>query len=176
MPPVAAARPDAGEAPGARAEDAGAAPSEAAGAGRPLQRGPSVRVLPRLDDTNRFFWSAGAEGVLRLLRCGRCRRYVHPPAPRCPYCLEGRLAPEPVSGRGELHSFTVNHQQWIPGDGPYVIGLVTLAEQDDVRLMTNVVDCDEADLEVGMAVEVTFEQHEDVWLPLFRPVRAASAD
>ena len=137
---------------------------------RPLGRGPSIRVLPRLDETNEFFWTAGAEGALRFQRCGSCRHYVHPPAPRCPYCLEDGLVPEPVSGRGTLHSFTVNHQQWIPGSDRYVVGLVTIDEQDDVRLMTNVVDCEEDALAVGMAVEVVFEQVEDVWLPLFRPV------
>jgi len=132
-------------------------------------------VLPKLDDANRFFWTSGRHGVLEFLRCSACRRYVHPPVPRCPYCGDGELAPEAVSGRGTLHSFTVNYQQWIPDDGPYVVGLVTMEEQDDVRLTTNVVDCPEADLEVGMAVEVTFEQHDDVWLPLFRPARAASS-
>jgi uncharacterized OB-fold protein len=140
----------------------------------PLGRGPAIRVLPRLDDTNRFFWTSGADGVLRFLRCQQCRRYVHPPAPRCPYCEggDGSLEPEAVSGRGRLHSFSVNYQQWIPGDGPYVVGLVTIDEQDDVRLMTNVVDCPEDDLVVDMPVEVAFEHQEDVWLPLFRPAGA----
>jgi uncharacterized OB-fold protein len=134
-----------------------------------LGRGPAIRVLPRLDELNTFFWISGAEGVLRFLRCDTCRRYVHPPSPLCPYCLRGEPSPEPVSGRATLHSFTVNHQPWIPGDGPYVVGLVTIAEQDDVRLMTNVVDCPVDELRVGMALEVSFEQHDDVWLPLFRP-------
>lgn len=134
-----------------------------------LARGPSIRVLPRLDTDNSFFWTSGRDGVLRFLRCQDCRRYVHPPAPRCPYCVGAALAPEPVSGRGTLHSYTVNHQQWIPGSDRYVVGLVTIVEQDDVRLMTNVVDCSEEQLRVDMAVEVSFEQHEDVWLPLFRP-------
>jgi uncharacterized OB-fold protein len=144
--------------------EAGDAPEAA-----PLARGPSIRVLPRLDTDNSFFWTSGADGRLRFLRCRDCRRYVHPPAPRCPYCVGGELAPEPVSGRGTLHSFTVNHQQWIPGSDRYVVGLVTIAEQDDVRLMTNVVDCPEDELRVDMDVDVSFEQHEDVWLPLFRP-------
>ncbi|HUY63700.1 MAG TPA: OB-fold domain-containing protein [Acidimicrobiales bacterium] len=137
----------------------------------PLASGPSIRVLPRLDATNEFFWTSGADGVLRLQRCGACRRYAHPPVPRCPYCLEDALAPEAVSGRGRLHSFTVNHQQWIPGSDHYVVGLVTLEEQHDVRLMTNIVDCAEEDLAVDMAVEVVFEPVEDVWLPLFKPAR-----
>ncbi len=135
-----------------------------------LARGPSIRVLPKLDDTNRFFWTSGVDGVLRFLRCQEpgCRRYVHPPAPVCPYCEGAALAPEAVSGRGRLHSFTVNHQQWIPGSDRYVIGLVTIAEQDDVRLMTNLVDCPEDAIALDMEVEVVFEPVEDVWLPLFR--------
>jgi uncharacterized OB-fold protein len=79
-----------------------------------------------------------------------------------------------VSGRGIVHSFTVNHQQWIPGSDPYVIGLVTVAEQDDVRLTTNIVRCAPDDVHIGMAVEVEFERHEDVWLPLFGPTGGAA--
>jgi uncharacterized protein len=136
--------------------------------------GPPFRLLPRLDDAHRFFWTAGADGVLRFLHCGRCHHYVHPPAPRCPYCLADDLAPRDVSGRGVVHSFTVNHQQWIPGSEPYIIGLVTIAEQDDVRLTTNIVGCEADDMWVGMDLEVTFEQADDVWLPLFRPASSAA--
>jgi uncharacterized protein len=132
--------------------------------------GPPFRVLPRLDQGNSFFWTSGAEGKLRFLRCSSCQKFVHPPVPRCPYCLGPSLAPEATSGRGVLHSFTVNYQQWIPDSEPYVIGLVTIAEQDDVRLTTNIVDADVDDLAVGMEVEVTFENSDDVWFPLFRPV------
>jgi uncharacterized protein len=135
--------------------------------------GPPIRLLPRLDDTNRFFWTSGEDGALRFQRCGACERYVHPPVPRCPYCLHEAPAPSVVSGRGIVHSFTVNYQQWFPGADPYVIGLVTIAEQDDIRLTTNIVGCDADEVHIGMAVEVTFEHQSDVWLPLFRPVGGA---
>ena len=135
---------------------------------RVTANGPPFRLLPRLDDAHRFFWTSGEDGKLRFQRCGRCRHYVHPPAPRCPYCLADSLAPEAVSGRGVVHSFTVNCQQWIPDSEPYIIGLVTIAEQDDVRLTTNIVDTDADEMAVGMDVEVTFERADDVWLPLFR--------
>jgi len=134
-----------------------------------IANGPPIRLLPRLDDGNRFFWTAGAEGALRFLRCDGCGQYVHPPVPRCPYCLEATLAPAEVSGRGTVHSFTVNHQPWFPEADDYIVGLVTIAEQDDVRLTTNLVDCDAGEVTVGMEVEVTFEHSDDVWLPLFRP-------
>lgn len=132
--------------------------------------GPSFRVLPRLDEENSFFWTSGADGVLRFLRCGGCGRLVHPPGPVCPYCLDRDLAPEAVSGRGTLHSYTVNVHPWIPGSEPYVVALVTIAEQGDVRLTSNLVGAEEDELRVGMEVAVEFEQREDVWLPLFRPV------
>ena len=129
------------------------------------------RVLPRLDADNEFFWTSGADGTLRFLRCTMCGYYVHPPGPVCPRCLTKSLQPEAVSGRATVVTFTVNHQPWMPTyDPPYVIALVEIDEQPSVRLMTNIVDCAVDDVAIGMRVEVTFEHNEDVWIPLFRPV------
>lgn len=89
-------------------------------------------------------------------------------------CLSGNLAPQPVSGRAVVHSYTVNHQQWIPGAEPYVVALVTIEEQPDVRLTTNLVGVAPDQVHIGMPVEVTFEQHEEVFLPLFRPAGPGS--
>jgi uncharacterized OB-fold protein len=142
---------------------------------RVTANGPPFRLLPRLDNTHRFFWTSGEDGKLRFQRCGACRHYVHPPAPRCPYCLADALVPEAVSGRGVVHSFTVNMQQWFPDAEPYVIGLVTIAEQDDVRLTTNIIDVEADDVAIGMEVEVDFVHEDDVWLPVFRPAGARKA-
>ncbi len=127
------------------------------------------RVLPALDDDNRFFWTAGAEGELRFLRCQGCGYFVHPPGPRCPQCHSDRLAPEPVSGRGEVHSFTINHQPWDGGTEPYAIVIVSFPEQDDLRMTSNLVGCPVDDVRIGLPVQVVFEQHDDVWFPLFEP-------
>ena len=75
-----------------------------------------------------------------------------------------------MSGRATVHSFTVNHQQWIPGSEPYIVGLVAIAEQPEVRLMTNLIDCDPDDSLIGREVEVIFEHCDGVYVPLFRPV------
>jgi uncharacterized OB-fold protein len=128
------------------------------------------RILPRVTDDNRFFWTSGADGRLRFLRCDECGRLVHPPSPVCPECLSKKLTPDAVSGRAIVATFTVNHQAWIPGfDPPYVVAIVEIDEQPDVRLMTNVVGCAPDDVRIGMPVQVCFEQHDDVWLPLFEP-------
>jgi hypothetical protein len=130
-----------------------------------------LRLLPRLDTTNRFFWTGGADGRLRFLRCTACRTYIHPPSPRCPACLASSPEPEPVSGRAVVESYTVNHQQWIPGTDPYIVAWVSIVEQPDVRLTTNLVDVAPEDVRAGMEVEVVFEANDDdIYLPLFRPV------
>lgn len=133
----------------------------------------AYRLLPRVDDTNRHFWTGGEQGELRFLRCQACRTWIHPPSPVCPRCLGKDLAPEAASGRAVVHTFTVNHQEWLPGvELPYVIAIVELPEQEGLRLTTNIVDCPVDDVVIGMPVEVVFEHHEDVWLPLFRPTGA----
>jgi uncharacterized OB-fold protein len=140
-----------------------------------LANGPSFRVLPRLDDENRFFWTSGADGVLRILRCNNCHFYIHPPSPICPRCLSRDVAPQTVSGRGRVETFTINYQQWIPGSEPYVVAWVSLDEQPSVRLSANLIDVEPDDVAVGMEVEVTFEHVEDVYLPLFRATTDACA-
>ncbi len=128
------------------------------------------RVLPAVTPENEHFWLGGADGELRFLRCADCRSWIHPPQPICPICLSRSLTPEAVSGRGTVHTFTVNWQAWFPDlDPPYVIAIVALREQDGLRLTTNIVGCAPEDVTIGLAVQVTFEEYDGVWLPFFTP-------
>jgi uncharacterized OB-fold protein len=127
------------------------------------------RVLPALDESNRFFWTSGADGVLRFLRCRSCGYWLHPPIPRCPECGSREVAPEAVGGRGEVWSYTVNHQPWDGGTEPYAIVLVTFPEQEGLRLTSNLVGCPPEDARIGMPVRVVFEERDGVWFPLFEP-------
>jgi len=129
------------------------------------------RVLPQLNDLNRPFWTGGERGELYLLRCRSCKHWIHPPAPICPLCLAREVAAEATSGRARVATFTINHQPWIPGfPPPYVIAIVELAEQPGLRLTTNLVHCAPADVRIAMPVRAVFEQHDEVWIPLFEPV------
>ena len=76
-----------------------------------------------------------------------------------------------TSGRARLHSFTINHQRWFPGqEVPYVIGLVELVEQVGLRLTTNIINCPPDRVTIGMPLRVVFENVSDeVALPLFEP-------
>jgi uncharacterized OB-fold protein len=129
------------------------------------------RILPELTKESEHFWRGGQAGELRFLRCRACRSYVHPPAPVCSSCRGRELAPEAVSGRGVVHSYTVNHQPWVPADAvPYVIAIVELEEQAGLRLTTNIVGCAPEAVRIGMPVRVVFEPAGDVFVPLFEPL------
>ncbi|WP_329320898.1 thiolase C-terminal domain-containing protein [Streptomyces sp. NBC_01262] len=131
---------------------------------------PSGRPLPQLTGENEFFWTSGADGRLRFQECGSCAALIHPPQPVCRYCRAHESGIRVVSGFATLIGFTVNHRFSLPGmPAPYVVAQVAIEEDPRVRLTTNAVECDPGQLELGMRMEVVFERHEDVWLPLFRP-------
>lgn len=128
------------------------------------------RPLPQLTAQNEFFWTAGADGELRLQQCQDCDALIHPPQPICRYCRSHDLKPHAVSGKATIAGFSVNHRFGFPAlPPPYVVAEVAILEDPRVRLTTNIIDCDHDALAIGQPVEVVFEQVEDVWLPLFKP-------
>ncbi|MFG2780580.1 OB-fold domain-containing protein [Streptomyces prunicolor] len=130
------------------------------------------RPGPVVTEENEFFWTAGADGRLRVAECGSCAALIHPPQPVCRYCRGHDIGVRAVSGHATLIGFTVNHRFALPGlPAPYVVAQVALEEDPRVRLTTNAVQCTPDELELGMRMEVVFEPVEDAWLPLFRPAR-----
>lgn len=128
---------------------------------------PAPRILPPLTATTRPYWTGGAAGTLLVERCTACRTWQHPPTGTCGLC-RATAEPEPVSGRGTVFTFTINHQQYHPDvPPPYVIAVVELAEQADLRVPTNIVGCEPGDVRIGAPVHVEFEQHGEVFVPVF---------
>ena len=130
------------------------------------------RPLPPVTDETEFFWSSGADGVLRFQECTGCNALIHPPQPVCRYCRSREMGVRAVCGRATLSGFTINHRFSLPGlPAPYVVAQVAIVEDPRVRLTTNIIEGDPEKLEIGQVVEVVFEHIEDVWLPLFRPAK-----
>jgi acetyl-CoA acetyltransferase/uncharacterized OB-fold protein len=126
--------------------------------------------LPLVLPWTAFYWRSGADGVLRMQRCGECGDLLFPPGPRCPTCLSTALEVEDLPGTAVVEAFTVNHQAWHPAfTPPYVIAVVALTDDPAVRITTNVIGCAPDDVYIGMPVRVVFEPREDVWVPLFEP-------
>ena len=73
-------------------------------------------------------------------------------------------------GTGSVYTFTVNHQRWLPDlETPYVIAVVDLDEEPEVRLTAVLKDIDPEAVHIGMRVQVGFSPHEDVFIPHFVP-------
>lgn len=133
----------------------------------------SGRKLPKLTPETEFFWTSGADGKLRIQRCGACRHWQHPPYPRCALCGSEEVSPEAVSGRGKVATYTVNYEPWYPGlPVPFVFAAIELEEQPQLYVFSSV-DMPVAEARIGLPVSVYFEHDEDVWLPLFRPESGA---
>jgi len=116
------------------------------------------------------FWTGGERGELLIYRCGDCGLWLHPPKPVCRRCLSRSVAPVPVSGRGTVCTYTVNHQPWLPGvPVPYTLAVVELDEDPGLRVTTRITGAAPGEVRIGLPVTVVFEQAEDVWLPLFTP-------
>ena len=129
------------------------------------------RPLPRLTVDNRFFWTGGEDGRLRFLQCKDCGTFIHPPYPLCHSCRSERVEPTVVAGTGIVDMLTLNHQQWFPDlDTPYVIARIAIDGAPGVFLTSNVVNCSATDVDIGDRVRVVFEQHDDIWIPLFEKI------
>jgi uncharacterized protein len=130
----------------------------------------TFQPLPEVTDDTKAFWTGGADGLLRIHRCRKCRAWFHPPTPVCPECLSTDVGPEATSGRATVQGFSVNVQPWSPDmEVPYVVAVVAVDDASGVQLTTRLVDVEPDAVSVGMPVEVTFLQVDDIALPLFRP-------
>lgn len=128
------------------------------------------RPAPPLSERTRPYWLSGADGVLKLATCQACGFRLHPPRPICPKCRGRDIQFAAVSGRGHVHSWTVNRYAWTPSlPPPYIIAEVELEEQKDLLILSNIVDCPIEDLRIGLPVHVAFEPAGEAFVPVFRP-------
>ena len=127
------------------------------------------RPLPWPNPTTQPFFDAAKERRLQLPRCPRDGFFFYPRS-RCPACLADDWTWEDASGRGTVYSFTIDRIGHVPAlreYAPYAIAIVELEEGP--RLTARLVDVDADDVEVGLAVEASYEDVDDITLVHFRP-------
>ena len=131
-----------------------------------------TKPSPRITPDNQPFWDACRAHELHVPFCSSCDVLFMPPSPICPHCLNMELSWRQVSGRGQVSTFVEVHQKWFEAfadDLPYNVAQIQLEEGP--RLTANLVDVDNADIRVGMSVQVVFDDiDEQLTLPRFRPV------
>ena len=134
----------------------------------------ATRPLPNLSELDtRDFWLATRNRELRYQKCDACGTVVWHPRRHCPGCTSGALTWHTAAGKGTLYTFSVVRQSYHPffrTQVPYAVAWIDLDEGP--RLVSNVVGSTDPanDLACGQRVEVTWEEHEEVNIPLFRVV------
>ncbi len=123
------------------------------------------------DALDQPFWEGCERGEFLLQRCPQSGRW-HWPAVADPETGSG-LEWVPASGRGTLHTFTIIHKAYSEEYAERVPYNVVVVELEEGPLFhSNLVECANEDIRVGMPVEVLFEKTEGgAVLPLFRPRR-----
>ena len=121
---------------------------------------PAPRVLPE----SLPYWTAADEGRLLIKRCKACGEVHHYPRDICPHCLSADTEWLQAAGTGTVYSFSTMGK----GEAAYTLAFVTLTE--GVTLMSNLVDCDPAEVSIGQAVRVVFKPSEGGHaVPMFTP-------
>lgn len=129
-----------------------------------------VTPTPGVTTDTEQFWAATSEGRLLLRHCNACGQMIWYPRPICPFCHSTDTDWQESPGRGTIYSFTIVRRATAEFKDavPYVLAYVELEEGP--RLMTNIVECDMDELEVGQEVEVVFHKTASTMaLPRFRP-------
>lgn len=130
------------------------------------------KPAPIIGPDNALFWEGCKGRILVFQRCARCGHVRWPPAIICPRCLSHEVEECRASGRGRIYTYVVYHLAYHEAfreDLPYVVALVDLEEGP--RLLSNIVDCDIADLACEIPVECIWDNEGEIPLPKFRPVK-----
>lgn len=118
----------------------------------------TIGIPPSVTEETGSFWANANEGRLVVEQCAACGRESFPPRGICRSCRGRTMHDVEITGRGEVYSFTVNHQRWLPDlDVPYAIVLVEFPGHPGVRVVGRLRGCEPVEAAIGMVVEVGFE-------------------
>jgi uncharacterized protein len=128
------------------------------------------RPLPALAEPDTApFWAATTHHRLTYQVCASCGEITWYPRRHCTGCLSTDLRWHDSAGTGTVYTYTVIRQHGMPyfrNRLPYVVGFVDLDE--GFRLLAEL-DASPDAVTVGQRVVVSWEDHGDVAIPLFRP-------
>jgi len=132
------------------------------------------RPLPNAAEFDtRQFWSHTRNKKLTYQQCKNCNTIVFYPRAHCTGCTNGDLEWKTASGKGKVYTYSVVRQSYHPffrTKIPYAVAWIDLDEGP--RILSNVVGVDDplTDIKIGMPVTVEWEEHEELNIPLFKPV------
>jgi uncharacterized OB-fold protein len=137
------------------------------------QKKTPTRPLPKANELDTAaFWAGTKEKEFRYQQCNNCDKVIFYPRRHCTGCTSGTLEWKVSSGKGTVYTYSIVRQSYHPffrNLVPYAVAWIDLEEGP--RILSNVVGVDDplTEVTIGQAVEVQWEEHEDLCIPLFRP-------
>jgi uncharacterized protein len=125
--------------------------------------------LPKPDLDTQPFWDGCQAERFLIPRCGACGTSRWPPGPMCPVCQSQETEWIESTGRGSVYSYVIAVHPVHPvlvEQVPYAVALIDL--QEGVRVVGNVLGVAVDEVDIGLPVELFFEQVAGVNLPNFR--------
>jgi uncharacterized OB-fold protein len=140
----------------------------------PADQADPQRPLPVLTEPDTApFWAATSEHRLTYQVCGSCGTIVFYPRRHCTGCLGTDLTWRDSAGQGVVYTYTVIRQHGQPyfrARLPYVLAFIDLDE--GFRMLAEV-DVKPDAAQVGQRVQLGWEDHADLAIPVFRPAETA---
>ena len=131
------------------------------------------KPIPSPQGESDHYWQKAKEGELWLRKCNACGEAYFYPRDISPCCFSRDTTWIKASGKATLFTYGIVERAPHPGfveDVPFVTAIVEL--QEGPTMPTNIVmeDPTPEKLQVGMALEVVFEDITDtISLPKFKP-------
>lgn len=133
------------------------------------------KPIPLKTEDNHPYWDAADKHELALQKCNDCGHYAHPPGPSCAHCGSQNVGWEQLGKDvlATIYTYVISYRPFLPGfqdDLPLVIAQAQLDKAPEVKVMCNLLDCDAADVRVGMPVKMVWQDITDdrslpQWIP-----------
>jgi hypothetical protein len=134
---------------------------------------PADTPFPAPEPWEQPFWDFCSQRSLRFQSCAKCGLIRHPPMPVCAACHALQTEWLEATDDAELFTFTIIHHPnhaALEGLTPYNVALAIFPLRQDVRLVSNIIGCANADLRIGMPLALVWEEpRPGLILPRFRP-------
>lgn len=110
------------------------------------------------------YWQSLREHAVRIQRCDPCGTYRYVPKEICPSCHSSQARWAPITGTGELYTYTVVRRAPTPAyqaEAPYVI--VHAAMDEGFRMIGSLRGADPGSISIGDRLRVAYEDATAAW-------------
>lgn len=122
---------------------------------------------PKISYDTASFWEGCKNHELQFQKCSVCQNVRWPASYLCPHCLSEKTELTVLKPEGTIYAYIVMDKPFHPSLSeqlPYIVALVDL--EADVRIVTNLIDCNIEDVHCGDKVVLEFLDYDTYTKPV----------